>query len=315
MESNLYDVAICGAGAGGLSASIFCRMREMKTLLLDLKSGGGQMLSIYPAKPVRDYPAYPEIPARELALNMIRQTKSMGIKICKNERLQDITKSDDIFSILTTKNSYKTKTVILAMGAGIYNPRKLGIIGEEDFCGKGVTYGIPSIKETREKKIICVGGGNSSLETALTVKDFAESVTIVHRSNTLEAYEFYIDAVKDSCVKVLYDSELKEVMGNDSVKEAIIYDKKSDDYNKVEADIIIINVGSVPYFQKIQKWGIGVDKSGVTVDREMNTSVPGIYACGDMVSYRGKLKLLISASGEGSIAAESAFKYTKEHFS
>lgn len=312
MENHLYDVVICGAGAGGLSASIFCRMRDLKTLLIDYRQGGGQMLSIYPAKPVRDYPAYPEIPARELALNMIRQTKSMGIDICQNEKLQDIEHSENIFSVLTTKNTYHTKTIILAMGAGIFSPRKLGIIGEANFCGKGVTYGLPSIKEVREKKIICAGGGNSSLETALTAADFANSVTIVHRGKSFEAYEFYIDSVKDSSINVLFNSELKEILGNETVKEAIIFNRGNGKYDKINADIIVINIGSVPDFTKIKKWGIDVDNSGVCVDREMRTSVSGIYACGDMVSYKGKLRLLISASGEGSIAAESAFKHIKK---
>ena len=312
MDTKPFDVIIAGAGAGGTAAAIFCRMRDLNILLIEQKQGGGQMMSVYPAKPVKDYPAFSEIPARELAMNMLRQVKSMGVEVHSDEKLDDIKRNGELFTVTTSLGKYQAKSVILAMGAGFFTPRFLGVIGENDFQGKGVLYGIPSIKEARERKVVCVGGGNSSLEAAITVADFAEKVTLVHRGSQFEAYEFYIDAVKNSSINIKFSTEVKEILGCEHVEQVILCDRTNKSYEKVESDLVVINIGVVPNFTKIKKWGIQVDKNGICVDREMKTSVEGIFACGDIVSYPEKLKLLIAASGEGSIAAESVFRYLKE---
>ena len=306
------DVIIIGAGPAGLTAAIFCRMRKLSTLIIDLKEPGGQMRSIYPSKPVMDYPSYDLIFAVELADNMIRQTKKLGIELVLGERVEEVITTRDDFEIITSNDKYRSKAVILAMGIGVFSPRELGIIGEREFIGCGVTYGIPKIQAAKDKRVLCVGGGNSSLEAALTVKDAAKEVILIHRNKSFEAYEFYKESILNSQVKVKFHTELKEILGEERVNEVILFNREDKKYEKLKIDLIVINIGLITNFKKLKDWNLEVDDKGIKVDSQMRTSREGIFACGDMVSYQGKLKLLISASGEGSIAAESAFKYIEK---
>ncbi|OGL51449.1 MAG: hypothetical protein A3H37_09310 [Candidatus Schekmanbacteria bacterium RIFCSPLOWO2_02_FULL_38_14] len=307
-----FDVIIVGAGAAGLTAGIFCRMRKLSTLIIDYREPGGQLTSVYSSKPIMDYPSYDLILAAELAGSIIRQTKKLGIDFISEERAEDIKPAKDGFDITTSSSSYRAKAVILSMGIGVFKPRALGIIGEQELIGCGVAYGIPEMKAVKDKRILCVGGGNSSLEAALTTKDAAKEVTLIHRNKSFEAYEFYREAIMNSKVKVKFHTELKEILGAERVNEAILFNREEKKYEKLKTDMVVINAGLIPNFKKLKDWGLEVDSAGVKVDSEMMTSKEGIFACGDMVSYKGKLKLLISASGEGSIAAESAFKYISE---
>ncbi|OGL44052.1 MAG: hypothetical protein A2W05_03700 [Candidatus Schekmanbacteria bacterium RBG_16_38_10] len=307
-----FDVIIIGAGPAGLTAGIFCRMRKLSTLIIDYSEPGGQLTSIYPSKKIMDYPSYDRITALELADSMIRQTKKLGINFVSGESVDDIKPVKKGFNIMTSNSSYRTKAVILSMGIGVFKARELGIIGEKKLIGCGVSYGIPEIKSVKDKRILCVGGGNSSLEAALTAKDVAKEVILIHRNKFLEAYEFYKEAITNSKIKVKFHTELREILGTKQVEEVILYNCKEKKFEKLKIDMVVINIGLVPNFKKIKDWGLKVDNFGVKVDSEMKTSREGIFACGDMVSYKGKLKLLVSASGEGSIAAESAFKYIQK---
>jgi len=307
-----YDIIIVGAGPAGLTAGIFCRMRKLSTLIIDLKKPGGQMTSIYPSKPVMDYPSYDLILAIELADSMIRQTKKLGIDFILGERVEEVISSKEEFDVITSNGRYKAKAIILAMGIGVFIPRQLGIIGEREFIGCGVTYGIPKIQCAKDKRVLCIGGGNSSLEAALTLKDVAKEVILIHRDKSFEAYEFYKESIMNSPVLVKFHTELKEILGEERVNEVILFNREDKKYEKLKVDLVVINIGSIPNFKKLKDWNLEVDDKGIKVDSEMRTSREGIFACGDMVSYPGKLKLLISASGEGSIAAESAFKYIQK---
>jgi len=307
-----YDIIIVGAGPAGLTAGIFCRMRKLSTLIIDLKEPGGQMTSIYPSKPVMDYPSYDLVLAVELAHSIIKQTKKLGIDFTLGERVEEIINVSDGFNVITSDEKYKTKALILAMGIGVFTPRELGVIGEREFTGRGVIHGIPEINSAKDKRVLCVGGGNSSLELALGIKNTAKEVTLIHRNKFLEAYEFYKESIMNSKVKVKFHTELKEILGEEKVNEVILFNSEDKKYEKLKIDLVVINIGMVPNFKKLRDWNLDVDNAGIKVDSEMRTSREGIFACGDMVSYPGKLKLLISASGEGSIAAESAFKYIQK---
>ena len=307
-----YDIIIVGAGTAGLTAGIFCRMRKLSTLTIDLKEPGGQMTSIYPSKPVMDYPSYDLVLAVELADSIIKQTKKLGIDFILGERVEEILTVSDGFDVVTSDVRYKAKAVVLAMGIGLFNQRELGVIGEREFTGRGVIHGIPKINTAKDKRVLCVGGGNSSLEVALAVKDIAKEVTLIHRNKSFEAYEFYKESIMNSQVKVKFHTELKEILGEEKVNEVILFNREDEKYEKLKVDLVVINIGLVPNFKKLRDWNLEVDNAGIKVDSEMRTSREGIFACGDMVSYPGKLKLLISASGEGSIAAESAFKYIQK---
>ena len=247
-----FDVTIIGAGPAGLTAGIFCRMRKLSTLIIDCNEPGGQLTSVYPSKPVMDYPSYERIPALELAYSMISQTKKLGIDFVSGETVEDIKPAKSEFNITASNSSYRAKAVILSMGVGVFKPRELGITGEKEFIGCGVVYGIPEIKSVKDKRILCVGGGNSSLEAALTAKDVAKEVILIHRNKFLEAYEFYKEAITNSKIKVKFHTELREILGTKQVEEVILYNCKEKKFEKLKIDMVVINIGLVPNFKKIK---------------------------------------------------------------
>ena len=278
-----YDIIIVGAGPAGLTAGIFCRMRKLSTLIIDLKEPGGQMTSIYPSKPVMDYPSYDLVLAVELANSIIKQTKKLGIDFTLGERVEEIINVSDGFDVITSDEKYKTKVLILAMGIGVFTPRELGVIGEREFTGRGVINGIPEIYSAKNKRVLCVGGGNSSLEVALGIKNIAKEVTLIHRNKFLEAYEFYKESIMDSKVKVKFHAELKEILGKEKVDEVILFNSEDKKYEKLKIDLVVINIGMAPNFKKLRDWNLEVDNAGIKVDSEMRTSREGIFACGDKI--------------------------------
>jgi len=265
-------------------------------------------MNIYPEKAIENYPGLAVREARDLAHKMILHAQSAGCELRLNERAIDLDDKNDSLLVRTEKEVYEAKAVIIAIGAGLYKPKKLGVRGEDDFIDNGVYYKMPDRSQLIGKKVIFVGGGNSALEMALLACEVSD-VCLVHRREQFRADTIYVERIEKSDVQTYLNSEIEEIKGKDKVESVVLRTGEPPKKMEVPADMIIVNIGYTPEVGDLQKWGLLLINGLIKVDTEMRTIRKGVFACGDIVTYTGKYKQIITACGEGATAANSAYKY------
>jgi len=307
-----YDLIVIGAGPGGLTAAIYARTRMMNTLILDAGEVGGQLVSLYPDKAVVNYPGYERIQARKLSDKFYAQAESMDCEIKDKEKVMDIADGTEELIVTTTNGEYRTRSVIVATGMGMFKPKKMGCKGEEEFENKGLCYILPPKEELIGKKVVVFGGGNSAIEMAL-IADNVTDTSIVHRRDEFRCDESNTLALKNSNIKTIMGSELVSVNGDDAVRSVTL--KRGEETFDVPADMVVILIGISADLEDLKKWNLELTKEGlVKVDFAMRTSRNGIFACGDAADYEGKYKQIITACGEAATAATSAYKFVKKPY-
>ena len=309
----IWDVLIVGAGPAGLSAALFTRMRRMSTLLLDTAVAGGQLASLYPKKPVHDFPSYSYVMGDALGRNFVDQARHMGAEIREGEHVTMIARDEEanVIRVTSRKDSYEARSVLVATGGGAFEPRKIGKPGEVELRGRGVVYGMPDVEESRGKRVLVIGGGDSALESALSIKESAD-VTLIHMLDKWQGMDAYVEEIQESKVRALLDTETVEIQGDGKVESVLVKNKKSGETEAIPIDLVSINVGYLMDTKIVRQWGLTLEGNQIKVDNVMNTNVKGIFSCGDIATYPGKYKLLITACSEGAAAANTAYIYVKQ---
>ncbi len=307
-----YDVVIIGAGPAGLTAGIYARSKMMKTLILDSGRVGGQLVSLYPEKGIHNYPGFETVQARKLSDKLYAQAESMECEIKEYEKVDDIENGDQELLVKTSKQTYHAKSVVIAIGMGSFKPRKMGCPGEDELFGKGVTYLLPAKEELVGKKVTMFGGGNSAIDMAL-VSDTVTDTTIVHRRADFRADEGTVKQLENSGVRTIMSANLVSINGTDKVESVTL----SQDGKEmvVPTDLAVINIGISADLEDLKRWNLELNDDGlVKVGFDMSTSRPGIFACGDVVSYPGKSKQITTACGEATTAILMAHKFVKKPY-
>ena len=309
----IWDVLIVGAGPAGLSAALFTRMRRMSTLLLDTAVAGGQLASLYPKKPVHDFPSYSYVMGDALGRNFVDQARHMGAEIREGEHVTMIARDEEVNVIRVTsrKGVHEARSVLVATGGGAFEPRKIGKPGEAELRGRGVVYGMPDVDESRGKRVLVIGGGDSALESALSIKESAD-VTLIHMLDKWQGMDAYVEEIQESKIRALLDTETVEIKGDGRVESVVVKNKKSGETEELPIDVVSINVGYLMDTKIVRQWGLELEGSQIKVDNVMNTNVKGVFSCGDIATYPGKYKLLITACSEGAAAANTAYIYVKQ---
>ena len=309
----IWDVLIVGSGPAGLSASLFTRMRRMSTLLLETAVAGGQLASLYPKKPVHDFPSYTYVMGDALGRNFVDQAHHMGAEIHEGEHVQMIARDEASNTIRVTSNrgTYEARSVIVATGGGAFEPRKINKPGEAELRGKGVLYGMPDVDESSGKRVLVIGGGDSALESAISIKDRSQ-VTLIHMLDKWQGMDSYVEEIEGSSVRAMLETETVEIRGRDRVESVLVRNKKTDETEEIPTDIVSINIGYLMDTKIVRQWGLTLEGNQILVDNVMNTNVKGIFSCGDIATYPGKYKLLITACSEGAAAANTAYIYVKQ---
>jgi thioredoxin reductase (NADPH) len=307
-----YDVVIVGGGPAGLTAGIYARTRGLSTLILEAQSVGGQLSWLYPTKSVYDYPSYIATEGRELGELFSLHARESGAEVVPEE-VEDVERTPGGFRVRTRPGrSYEARAVILALGMGLFEPKRLGIPGETEFEGRGVDYRIRDRHEFRGKRVLVVGGGDSALEIALEIVAIAKHVILVHRRGEFRAMEKNVEAVLKAPIEIVYNSEVTSLDGDDQVRRAIVYDNRTLKKTEFDVDAVLVNIGFEPTATPLPRWGIALEGERlIKVKADMSTSVPGMFACGDIVSYPGKDKRIVTGCGEAVTAVMSAYKYLK----
>lgn len=298
----IYDVIIVGGGPSGMSAAIYASRARLKTLLIE-KAGCGGQIAI--TDHLENYPGFEEgINGFELAMKMEKQARTFGCEIVYGE--VSFIETDDAIKkvILSDKKEYFTKTIIIASGA---NFRKLGVEGEQEFIGKGVSYCATCDGPFfRNKEIAVVGGGDSALQEALYLTKFATKVNLIHRRDQFRAAKILQEKVfAEPKINIIFDSVVEKISGNPSVEQVILKNVKNNISSPVSVNGVFVFVGWLPNTKFLENTKIKLNDAGyIVTDDNMNTSIEGIFACGDV---RQKiLRQVVTAAGDGAIAAISA---------
>ncbi|HDN86496.1 MAG TPA: FAD-binding protein [Candidatus Omnitrophica bacterium] len=297
------DVIIVGAGPAGLSAAIFTQLDGWNTLILESDWVGGQGAIAYT---VVNYPGFPPGDGKMLMENMERQVTlpppaGVGAEL-KQEKVINI--DPDKIIVTTETNRYKGKAIILATGSKM---RNLGIPGEDKFVGKGVSYyAVHDLEKFTGKKVLVVGGGNTTAKSALIAKTKASEVILVHRRDAMRAYPAMVKRLQKEGVKIRYNIEVKEIKGEDKVEKVILVNNKTGAEEEITVDWVVICVGMRPNTELARKMGLKMIGDFVKVDGQMRTSRKGIFACGDIIPGP---RHLINAAAEGALAGMAVSEY------
>jgi thioredoxin reductase (NADPH) len=312
------DILIIGAGPTGLFTVFEAGLLKLKTHLIDaLPQPGGQCAEIYPKKPIYDVPAFPEILAGDLVKNLMEQIKPFQPGFTLGERAETIEKQEDGSFVVTTNKGTKHQAPVVAIagGLGSFEPRKPPISNIEDFEDKGVSYFIKDPEVFRDKRVVISGGGDSALDWAIYLADVASEVVLVHRRNefrgALDSVEKVSELSKLGKIELVTDAEVIGLSGQNHLEKVVILCKGTtirEEFRKT--DYFIPLFGLSPKLGPMGNWGLEIEKNAIKVDNsyDYQTNIPGIYAIGDVNTYKGKLKLILSGFHEAAIMCQSAYK-------
>jgi len=303
---NKYDVIILGAGPAGLSAGIYLSRAKKKVLIIDQGTVGGQVILTHA---VANYPGVEETSGYSLARTMKKQAKGFGCKIISNNEIQSIDLNGQLKEITTEENIFQADAVIIATG-GV--PRNLGIESEQKLKGKGISYCATCDGDFfQDQDIIVVGGGNSALEEAVSLTQYAKSVTIVHQFDNFQAFDYYIeDAKANEKISFIMESEVVEFVGDDELKKVILKNNKTQEKSELIVTGAFIFIGYIPNSEMFKKF-VDVNKhQEIITDEELQTNIPGVFAAGDV--REKKIRQITTAVSDGAISALSAIDYLRK---
>lgn len=305
----IYDITIVGAGPSGMFSAFYAGMRNAKTKLIDsLPQLGGQLATLYPEKYIYDIPGYPKIKAGELVQNLEKQLTTFNHQYCLEETVLQIEKHEDYLELITDKGNHYSKAVILALGNGSFQPRKLSIPDSERFEGNGLDYFVTDLMKYAGRKVAIAGGGDSAIDWALMLEPIASEVYLIHRRPEFRAHEHSVNKLRASSVNILTPYVIQDISGEKRLTEIALQQVKGDESVSLQVDSLIVNYGFSSTLN-IKEWGLKSTRQGVFVRSDMRTSIPGIYACGDVVLYDGKVDLIATGFGEAPTAVNNALHY------
>ncbi len=301
-EETIHDVVIIGAGPAGMTAAVYASRANLDTVMLERGVPGGQMAN---TEDVENYPGYDFITGPELSSKMFEHAQKFGAQY-KYGDLKSVEDHGEYKILKTSSEEIKTKTVIIATGAEY---KKIGVPGEDALAGRGVSYcAVCDGAFFKERELVVIGGGDSAVEEGVYLTKFASKVTIVHRRNELRAQKILQDrAFKNEKIEFIWDTDLQTINGDDKVKSVTLLDKNTGNTYDHDADGVFVYIGMKPLTQPFEDLGILNELNYIETNSEMETRVPGIFAAGDVIDKT--LRQIVTATGDGSIAAENAQKY------
>ena len=307
------DVAIIGAGPVGLFAIFECGMLKLRCHVIDaLDMVGGQCTALYPEKPIYDIPGHPAIDAADLIDKLAEQAAPFKPTFHLGQQVMTLAKTGDGFDLgLSGGGKVRAKAVIVAGGCGAFGPNRPPLEGLEPYEGKSVFYMVKRREELRGKRVVIAGGGDSAVDWAIALAGVAAKVMVVHRRDKFRAapeMAARLKALADAGdIELVVPYQLSALEGANGQLSAVIVKDLDDKARKLDADVLLPFFGLAMNLGPIADWGLGVEKNHINVEQATcQTSVPGIFAIGDIAHYPGKLKLILSGFAEAAAAAHGA---------
>ena len=296
----MHDIAIVGAGPAGLTASIYAVRANIKVIVFEALTAGGQIIN---TSHIDNYPVAPHITGIEFGRTLEKQAKDLGVEIEYSE-VTHIAKERDGFTIITEDETYFSRAVIIASGT---SPRKLGLENEDVFAGKGISYCATCDGAFYKGKTVAVnGGGNSALHEALYLSDIATKVYLIHRRSEFRASDSLVDKVKGKDnIELVLESNIVELLGDNYLRSI-----KTDTGREIELDGLFVSIGRMPNTKNLIDGLELVEGDYAKANEDCHTNIPGVFVAGDVRSK--ELRQLVTATSDGAIAATEAVNYLKE---
>ena len=314
----VVDVTILGAGPSGLSAAYYVGHRDGTVRIVEsLEQIGGQVAATYPEKHVYDVAGFPKILGQKLVDMCAEQGLQYGADVRLGEEaktLERVTENGEELLALTTHdgNTYRSRAMIITAGHGAFEPRRLSIENIDDWLGRGLHYVVREKKQFAGKRCVIVGGGDSALDWTLGLQDTADlPITLVHRRDRFRALESSMNEARrlaeEGAVRILTPHEVREVHGDGSIEALTIENTCTGEMERHDCDALITLLGFVSHLGAIADWGLELEgKRQIKIDpTTCETSMPGVYAAGDVAGYPGKITLITVGMGEAAIAANN----------
>jgi len=307
------DTIIIGAGPVGLFAVHQLGIKGLKSIVIDnLDKAGGQCIELYPDKPIYDIPAVPECTGEELTKKLLEQIKPFNTEFFLNERVEEVKQDKENWIVRTNNNNeFLAPNIIIAGGVGSFEPRKLSVKEAEKFEGKSLFYAVRNKEQFKNKNISIFGGGDSALDWALELSKFSK-INLIHRRKEFRGAPHTLSEIKklekDGKISIKTPCQLESIEGDASIKSITI---KFDDgkTEKINTDIVLSFFGLIMKLGPIAEWGLNMSKKTIEVNSEnFQTNKKGIFAAGDICTYPGKLKLILSGFHEVALASVECFK-------
>jgi len=312
------DIAIIGAGPVGLFAVFEAGLLKMRCHLIDyLPQAGGQLSEIYPKKPIYDIPGYPTVLAQELVDNLVKQAEPFNPGYTFGERIETLEKRDEQDFLLVTNlgTTIEAKAVVIAGGLGCFEPRKPEVEGLTKFeNGKGVNYMILDPEHYRNKKLVIAGGGDSALDWAIFLSEVCSELTLVHRSESFRGAPDSVDKVLQLAgqgkINLHLNTNLTSVTGNGKLNSVSLINTKSSEEILVDTDYLVPLFGLSPKLGPLENWGLNISKNAIEVNTDdYSTNISGVWAIGDINTYKNKLKLILCGFHEAALMSHSVYQY------
>ena len=310
------DALIIGAGPTGLFTAHQLKLIGLSCEIVDnLDKIGGQCIELYPDKPIYDIPAIPECTGEELTNNLIEQLKPFNINFHLSERVDEVKKANGNWNVKTNKGTeFITPNVVIAGGVGSFEPRKFAPKECEKFENKSIFYSVKDKSIFKGKTVSIFGGGDSALDWAIELSKDSK-VNLIHRRDEFRGAQLSVSKVKElsnsNKINLFTKYQLKTINGADKLDNIEIIDDDKN-FKTLKTDYVLGFFGLIMQLGPIADWGLNIDKKTISVDTEkFETNQKGIYAIGDICSYPGKLKLILSGFHEGALAARACFKLAK----
>jgi thioredoxin reductase (NADPH) len=301
------DLLIVGAGPSGLYAAYYAGFRELSVVVVDsLTEPGGQLAALYPEKVIYDVGGIPSILGRELAADLYKQAQTYNPTMLLGHSAGELTRLDDgTLSVATdTGLTIRAKAILVTAGIGIFTPRPLP--AGKQYEGLGLRYFVPDPTALSGKRVLVVGGGDSAVDYALMLEPIASSVTVCHRRDEFRAHEASVRQMRESSVRIMTPYQVSAVEGDGRVEVVEITDHDSGASERLEVDEVVAALGFVAELGALAKWGMELNKRHIVVDTTLATSVPRVFAAGDITNYPGKVKLISVGLGEAATAVNNA---------
>lgn len=302
-EDRIYDVIIAGAGPAGMTAAVYTSRANLDTLMLERGVPGGQMAN---TEDVENYPGYESILGPDLSNKMFEHAKKFGAEYAYGD-IKEVIDGKEYKTVKAGNKEYKARAVIVTTGAQY---KELGVPGEKELGGRGVSYcAVCDGAFFRDKELVVVGGGDSAVEEGVYLTRFASKVTIVHRRDELRAQKILQDRAFDNDkIDFIWDTVVKTINDKDGkVGSVTLHNKKTDEEYDFDTNGAFIYIGMIPLSTPFVSLGITNEQGYIETDESMETKVPGVFAAGDI--REKELRQIVTATGDGSIAAQSAQHY------
>jgi thioredoxin reductase (NADPH) len=305
------DLTIIGGGPTGLFGAFYAGLRGVSCRIVDsLPELGGQLTALYPEKYIYDVGGFPRILARDLARNLEAQGLQFGTDVRLEEEVRELARAGDGWDVVTDRDRYRTRAVLIAAGKGAFAPRALECPGYERLLGKGLAHHVKDPAVYEGKRVLVVGGGDSAVDWVLNLRGRTRRLILIHRREGFRAHAHSMkqlrEAVESGEIELLTHRELRSLQGEECLTGATAYDNRSGEEQTFELDAVLALLGFKPDLGPIARWGIELEKNTIRVNARLETNLPNVFAAGDVISYEGKIELIATGFSEAAMAVNHA---------